>query len=115
MPLQKSILQQLTKIKKIDFGWAKFDLIFEKEIDKPSPDETLYGESDLDKYCIKICTDQPEEVIKETIIHEVLHVILNTVGLEDTIAIEEETLVLIISRGILSFVKLNGKLAELVL
>lgn len=101
------------KRNKIDFGFAEFSVIF---TDKPFRDEKgheLFGYVDFDKYEIKIYKSEDQEILKETYLHEIIHVILYMFNHgEDPVKTVNEDLTNSITRGLRLLSKLNENLIE---
>ena len=100
----------------IDAGWRVFPIVFLTSIHSDKG-EKLDGLTSFSPCVVQIHKDQTEEGIRETIIHELFHIIAVTVGLdpeeEEEFEVKNEDLVLQMSRGSMLFQRLNPKLWEI--
>lgn len=71
--------------------------------DNHSREDGHLGRSDIKKLEIVICKDMPKEVMEETLLHEIIHQILDQCAIEST-----EILVSTISTGLYGVLKDNG-------
>lgn len=110
--LKKKIEKDIGEFK---IGWATFPIIFVPEL-KDDSGARLDGYTTFSPYLIQIHDNLGREGIIETLVHETLHVIAATVGLdisedEDAeITIKNEELVTRMSRGLILAHKLNSEL-----
>lgn len=102
----------------LDAGYRKFDLKFKRslKVDK----HKAFGSTDWDKGEICLITSQAHVDARETLLHELLHVVLDHVGLggdEDTdmvIPRTNEQMVTLLTRGLLLLMNLNPKLFAII-
>lgn len=104
-------------ITELDAGWRKFLFKFKERISyHGSP---CHGLTDFDACVISLDPCMTNDLALETLIHEIYHVLLETVGLggdEEDLVIQakNEHITSIISRGYMLLVKLNPKLFSLI-
>tara|TARA_R110000737_G_scaffold342841_1_gene368107 strand:+ start:1322 stop:1696 length:375 start_codon:yes stop_codon:yes gene_type:complete len=93
----------------INFGWAEFLIIPEDGPIINSEGEELHGEVCFDAYVIRVNIKQSVDAIQETLLHEITHVILEQSGMgaEMVSEMDNETKTLVISRNIVSLLRLN--------
>ena len=110
------------KINKADLGWAEFDIEFVENMPHDDKGTKEFGECDTDLCHIKVCLSQKPQGVRETLFHEILHGVLETVGFgdreedgEDKVTASNEELTLRIARGMILFCNLNPELARVVL
>lgn len=110
------------KIKFIDAGWRKFKLsIVDAEfLKKDETKETdCYGATDSEKCLIEIAKNNEDDLVKETILHELTHVMLENIGLgEDNIKriqFDNEHLTTMLSRELMRMIDDNTKLFEILI
>ena len=100
----------------IDAGWRVFPIVFLTSIHSDKG-EKLDGQTSFSPCVVQIHKDQTEEGIRETIIHEMYHIMATTVGLDpedaDEFELKNEDLVLQMSRASMLFHRLNPKLWEI--
>ena len=100
----------------IDAGWRVFPMVFLTSLHSEKG-EKLDGLTSFSPCVVQIHKDQTEEGLRETIIHELHHIIAVTVGLdpeeEEEFEVKNEDLVLQMSRGTMLFQRLNPKLWEI--
>ena len=102
----------------IEVGWTSFPISFVDNLEVDG--DACFGVTDFDNQTVSINTEQSEEMMKQTIIHETWHIIWSTMGLrthdEDAyaeITTNQEFLVEQTTRGLLLFRKLNPVLYRL--
>ena len=121
-----SIIQQIKKagITYVDAGWRKFSIVF-LEVLEDTTGEDLYGSVNFDKGTLNLNVSLlkgREETTRETLLHEITHILLDITGLggpsdsekEKDIQVSNEDLTTRISRGFLLFKNLNPELAEII-
>tara|TARA_Y100000310_G_scaffold212487_1_gene213356 strand:- start:1531 stop:1938 length:408 start_codon:yes stop_codon:yes gene_type:complete len=121
-----SIIQQIKKagITYVDAGWRKFSIVF-LEVLEDTTGEDLYGSVNFDKGTLNLNVSLlkgREETTRETLLHEITHILLDITGLggpsdsekEKEIQVSNEDLTTRISRGFLLFKNLNPELAEII-
>ena len=101
------------KITHLDAGWAKFEFNFTENI-PCAPDECA-GYTNLNTYKIYVDDRVEPEVFREVLLHEMTHVMLETIGYTNPNDEKEfnptnEELATNIGRGMLLLMKLNPKL-----
>jgi len=98
--------------KKINFGWAVFKIKYLEGPIYAKEDETeqVYGDVCFDEYIVRVDTNQPDSSIEETLLHELVHVILemSCLGEETCGEMNNETKTTLISRNIMLLLRLNG-------
>ena len=121
-----SIIQQIKKagITYVDAGWRKFSIVF-LEVLEDTTGEDLYGSVNFDKGTLNLNVSLlkgREETTRETLLHEITHILLDITGLggpsdsekEKEIQVSNEDLTTRISRGFLLSKNLNPELAEII-
>ena len=117
------IISQIKKagITCVDAGWRKFRIVF-LEVLEDTTGEDLYGSVNFDKGTLNLnisLLKGREETTRETLLHEITHILLDITGLggnsdlEKDIQINNEDLTTRISRGFLLFKNLNPELSEI--
>lgn len=101
------------KITHLNAGWAKFEFKFTPDI-PCAPDECA-GYTNLNTYKIYVDDRVEPEVFREVLLHEITHVMLETIGYTNPNEEKEfnptnEELATNISRGMLLLMRLNPKL-----
>ena len=101
-------------VKYIDFGWASFELQFVTVIKSEGNYDEIFGETSIDQRYIKILSNQNDDILRDTLLHEIIHVIHATVGLDsDIVELEEEQRCRLMTQGLLLLFKLNPKLKHI--
>ena len=102
----------------VDAGWATFSILFKKNIKSDSDD--CLGFVDWDTCEIHIDDTSKEDILKEILLHEIMHVLLSTIGIkaedEDChvpISFTNEYITEQTSRGLLLLHRLNPELWSL--
>lgn len=101
----------------VDLGWKKFT--FELHANLKYNGDGVDGVTHLDTGLIQLEMDLDDDTAKETILHEILHCVLETLGLDErnfpnnTIQVTNEQLTYSLSRGMITVGKLNPGLMEL--
>ncbi len=94
---------------KINFGWAVFDVQITAGPLFDSTGDRVFGDVCFDNYLIRVDSTLETNLLQETLIHEITHVILEQSGMgvesESILTNEEKTT--LISRNILSMLRLN--------
>lgn len=99
-------------IDKIHLGWATFKLEFVNII--PHDTEEVLGETNADKRYIKILSGQTDDILKDTLLHEIIHLIHATVGLDDDdVFINEEQRCRLMTQGLLTLFRLNPDIKDI--
>ena len=117
--MSSSLRQQIVNdIGVLNAGWALFPIYFKDSLEIEG--EECLGVTDFDNQTITIRSNMSEAMIKQTLIHEMWHVIWSTMGLrtadEDPdapITTNQEFLVEQTTRGSLLYQSLNPRLWRL--
>ena len=115
---KSALIQELedNEVYAIDAGWRVFPMVFLTSLHSEKG-EKLDGLTSFSPCVVQIHKDQTEEGLRETIIHELYHIIAVTVGLDpeesEEFEVKNEDLVLQMSRGTMLFQRLNPKLWEI--
>tara|TARA_R110000744_G_scaffold369465_1_gene479684 strand:- start:519 stop:884 length:366 start_codon:yes stop_codon:yes gene_type:complete len=105
------------KKKKLTFnaGWRVYTFKFVKSL--KSSGTPCYGEADFDKCIISLDVDVDNDTARHTLIHEICHVLLETMGLgghhetkEDWVENTNEYITESMARGMLMLKNLNPEL-----
>lgn len=108
-----------SKIDYFDAGWRKFKFNFiDKVIDREDKETVLIGYTDFDDCEIDIDKTRKEELIRETILHEITHIMLANIGLGKDFKkapFDEEHTVTLISRELIRSFNSNKKLFEILI
>jgi Zn-dependent peptidase ImmA (M78 family) len=114
---EKHLFQELAAsgITQYHSGWKDFSIKIIKNLKSDS--QKLYGEVDFDKGILSLEKDMDDTTARHTLLHEVCHILLETVGLggpeegvEDSLTTSNETLTEGATRGMLMFKNLNPEL-----
>jgi len=105
------------KLLKVDGGWATFTIKMIKGL--KSGKSTCWGICDFDTYEIHLDDKMADEPARETLLHEVCHILLEFCGLggndteeEESIKTSNERLTITMSRAMMMFARLNPELAK---
>ena len=111
-----------SKVKEVgvlDAGWTTFSILFKKDI-KSDNDDCL-GLVDWDTSEIQIEDSAKDSILKETLLHEIIHVLLSTIWIkaddEDChipLSFTNEYLTEQTSRGLILLQRLNPDLWDLI-
>jgi len=100
-------------------GWRIYTFNFSKNL--KSSGVTCYGEADFDKCTISLDVSVDDDTAKHTILHEICHVLLETMGLgghhetkDDWVENTNEYITESMARGMLMFKNLNPKLWSII-
>jgi len=133
MPPKKNnraeIFQKISEagISSLEAGWRPFSILIIKDLYQDG--NKVWGSTDFDRCVISVEEDSDQETARETLLHEITHVILLTIGFggydkeemgeqhpEGYIgATNNEHLTLQISRGFLQMMRLNPELFKILL
>lgn len=108
-----------SEINTVDSGWKVFQFSLQKNLHDGG--DKCHGVTDFDSGLILLDVDVSDDLAYETLIHEITHVILETVGCGDNygeqkdLIISNEKLTTLVSRGFMQFMMLNPGLFELLL
>jgi|APGre2960657373_1045057.scaffolds.fasta_scaffold114648_1 hypothetical protein len=115
--MQEHIFSKLEKenILELDAGWARFKIVITDEMDSG-----VWGYTNLDTHTIFLHKSLQPGPAKEVLMHEITHVILETIGYTSENELAEfsatnEDMTTKISRGVLLFANLNTRLMEILL
>lgn len=103
----------------IDAGWRVFQINLAKHLYEGL--DKCNGVTDFDSATITLDVDVSDDLAYETLVHEIMHVLLETVGCGDDygeqkdLIISNEKLTTLSSRGLIMFMTLNPKLFQLLL
>ena len=99
-----------------DIGWAKFEFKFKKDL-VDDEGAKCFGITDIDDYTITLENSMADNVAHPTIIHEVCHVLMDSLGLggpedgePDKVETTNEILTESVARAFLLFKYLNPEL-----
>ena len=115
--IHKKLLDQ--EIVSLDAGWRVFQINLAKHLYEGL--DKCHGVTDFDAATITLDIDVSDDLAYETLVHEITHVILETVGCGDNygeqkdLTISNEKLTTLTSRGLIMFMTLNPKLFQLLL
>jgi len=127
MPKKKCNFLKKVESFYFDAGWRKFNIVVKDHLLEDGTE--CWGSTDFDKCIIYLKASEDFDTCRETLIHEITHVILATVGFggydQDEMGGEHpdgyiaptnnEHLTLCVSRGFMSAFNLNKELFELLL
>jgi hypothetical protein len=96
----------MTLPRTIDAGWAVFGIQYSAGLEIEN--EKMFGYVDFDERLVRINTDAPLPMLRETLLHECLHIIFAGVGLgEEKIVTNNENLTEQSTKGLMLFCRLN--------
>jgi hypothetical protein len=78
------------------------------------PEDGAYGDTDTNTLRIRVRPDLPLDLVRETLLHEVLHAVYRTAGVDSTI-MREEQIVCAISPHLMDALRRSPGLAEYLL
>ncbi len=117
--MQSKFFQKICKSKKlmtVDFGWRRFSISFEDLIQNKEG-HPLLGEVDFEGGTIKLFKGLKDPMAREVLLHELTHIVLETVGLGDDILkgsrLTNEFTTDQITRGFLILYNLNPQISRL--
>ena len=113
-----SLLQLLaTKCRVFNAGWRPFTWSLSRNLECDG--EKAYAVTDFETCRIEIDCDMDYDTTRETILHEITHIIAETVGLDNSVSgvliTTNEEFVTRFSRGMLLVMNLNPELFEALL
>jgi len=102
----------------VNVGWATFDIVFKRGLKSGS--QNCWGTCDFDTYEIHVEKKMDDGPARETIFHEICHLLLETFGMggegegetEEYIWTSNERLTITMSRAMMLFARLNPALAK---
>jgi len=102
---------------KVDRGWATFTIKMIKGL--KSGKAMCWGTCDFDTYEIHLDDKLADEPARETLLHEICHILLEFCGLggndveeEESVKTSNERLTITMSRAMMMFARLNPELAK---
>lgn len=112
------ILEERPELKKVNGGWADFTIELKSGI--KSGETKCWGTCDFDTYKIHVERKMDDGPARETIFHEICHLLLETFGMggegegemEEYIHTSNERLTITMSRAVMMFIRLNPELAK---
>ena len=112
------ILEENPELKTVNGGWADFEIKILSGLKNKG--QSCWGTCDFDTYEIHIEKKMEDAPARETIFHEICHLLLETFGMggegegenEEYIYASNERLTITMSRAVMMFIRLNPKLAE---
>ena len=112
------ILDDKPSLRQVNAGWAPFTIKIVSGL--KSGKQNCWGTCDFDTYEIYIEKKMENEVAKETILHEICHMLLEFCGMggegegenEEYVYASNEKLTITMSRALLMFTRLNPELAK---
>jgi hypothetical protein len=112
------ILEAKPELKTVNGGWGEFTIKLCTGLKSGS--QNCWGTCDFDTYEIHIEKKMDDGPARETIFHEICHLLLETFGMggegegetEEYIWTSNERLTITMSRAVMQFVRLNPQLAK---
>jgi hypothetical protein len=112
------ILEEKPHLKEINGGWAPFTIKVVTGL--KSGKQNCWGTCDFDTYEIHVEKKMEDAVAKETLFHEICHMLLELCGMggegegenEEFIWASNEKLTITMSRAVMMFTRLNPELAK---
>lgn len=111
---------KLAGIVDVDLGWRRFNLSFVKKLHDEA--EKVLGITDFEEGYIRIEDHKDDSLVRETIIHEIVHCMLENAGFgggEDSgtreVNTNNEQLTILLSRQMMQFFNSNRELFEILL
>ena len=102
---------------KVDGGWAVFTVKLVKGL--KSGKDSCWGTCDFDTYEIRLDDKMADAPARETLLHEICHILLEFCGLggndieeSESIKTSNENLTITMSRAMIMFARLNPELAK---
>ena len=116
--LSLSPLEKFLAGKKLNFGWKQFEILFANKLELQGED--CFGLCDFDEAKISLLLGMSDVQMRETLLHEVIHVVEELVGygedsIRDLARLDNENLTESMTRGMLLFANLNPDMVELLL
>jgi Zn-dependent peptidase ImmA (M78 family) len=120
MPKKNNILDRLVEegIDKVLVGYRHYDIHIKRGLKQDN--HKCFGLADFDKGIISLERDMEHDTARETLVHELTHVVLELCGLgahEETGCVTPHTneeMTTLISRGWLSIINLNPELFAII-
>lgn len=112
------ILEEKPHLSFVNGGWATFEIKVTSGL--KSGKHACWGICDFDTYLIQVEKKMANDVAKETILHEICHMLLEFCGLggpddgeiPEQMSITNEKITITMSRAIIMFARLNPELAK---
>tara|TARA_R110000824_G_scaffold253449_2_gene442394 strand:- start:3615 stop:3986 length:372 start_codon:yes stop_codon:yes gene_type:complete len=112
------ILEEKPHLKEVNGGWATFTIKVVAGL--KSGKQNCWGTCDFDTYEIHVEKKMEDAVAKETVFHEICHMLLELCGMggegegekEEYIWASNEKLTITMSRAVIMFTRLNPELAK---
>jgi len=111
------IIESNPTLQKVNAGWATFSIKIVSGL--KSEKTTCWGTCDFDAYEIHLEKKMEDGPARETLFHEICHILLELCGLgegddelSEKISISNEKLTITISRAVIMFARLNPELAQ---
>jgi len=95
-------------------GWRSFKFSFDKDLYEE--DVKCWGKTDFDQGIIHLEDSMKGDLLRETILHEITHILLETVGygdyddIDEAVPLHNERLTVLVSRAFLQAMNLNQEL-----
>jgi|OM-RGC.v1.028489034 hypothetical protein len=95
-----------------DSGWRVFKIVHVKDL--KDGEDKCWGHTDFDKAIISLDSSMDINTYRETLLHEITHTVLETVGYgaDENVTGTNENLTVQVSRGFLQAFRLNKELFE---
>jgi len=111
-------IKSTPNLQTVNVGWATFKIVFKKGLKSGS--QNCWGTCDFDTYEIHVERKMSDAVAKETIFHEICHMLLEFCGMggegegenEEYVYASNEKVTITMSRAFMMFVRLNPELAK---
>ena len=111
------LIKSKESLQQVDAGWATFKIKIVKGL--KSEKANCWGTCDFDTYEIHIEEKMGDAPARETLLHEICHILLDLGGLgggdeesEESVSTTNEKLTITMSRAIIMLARLNPELAK---
>ena len=111
------LIKSQENLQQVDAGWATFKIKIVKGL--KSAKTNCWGTCDFDTYEIHIEEKMEDAPARETLLHEICHMLLEFCGLgggeeesEESVNTTNEKLTITMSRAMMMFARLNPELAK---
>jgi hypothetical protein len=111
------LIKSKESLQQVDVGWATFKIKIVKGL--KSEKTNCWGTCDFDTYEIHIEEKMGDAPARETLLHEICHILLDLGGLgggdeesEESVSTTNEKLTITMSRAMMMFARLNPELAK---
>ena len=113
-----NLIKSDKKLQTVNAGWATFNIKIVKGL--KSAKTTCWGTCDFDTYEIHVEENMEDAPARETLFHEICHLLLELCGLggdgegenEEYVYVSNENLTITMSRAIMLFIRLNPELSK---